>query len=631
MEQHDGDPNSFHVYFYSEIPFTDKSADSILGIEIKSNGKGLLCCTPSYHFETNSRWKINGTDSPIILKFEEALKLMVDIDNICRKHNVSYLKIGKEDSIYFPPLIKEMIKSLKINLDAVIMEGERHPTLLRIANSLLFKYWAIESNAEERTKILNELLKFFYEINDKLCKPEPLSEKELKSIWISCVDYVQRNKDQEITKSNKGKSKPKSETENVLIKKATEELMDKYNFFTIEESKDILFYENGVYKKGGEIIIEKELEKMFGYSLKIGHIYSIIGHIKRRTYIKCNEFDKDMNIINLKNGLYNIQLEELEPHSPNYPSLKQKPIIYDPTTRSKLFGPFLQQVLYPKDIRTAVEMLAYTFIRDNPYELFTILLGIGANGRNVYTGILSSLHGFTNVSNISLKLLAENNFAIAGLENKDVNIDTELHQSTINDISTIKKLTGKQPISIERKGKDAYDAKIYAKLFFSTNKLPNIKDTSDGKIRREVIISFPNQFQEGINADPKLLDKLTTEEEKSGIYNILRKALKTIQKYDKIYLDQKTIVEKRRKHDLLSDPIGSFIKDAVAKDSLCDDFVVKADFHLSYKNYCNYHKLPFENIEKFGEILKREYHYNDGRKTIGNKRKTEVLFPLIMI
>ena len=42
VEQHDADPYSFHVYLYSEIPFTDKSTDSILGIEIKSNGKGSL-------------------------------------------------------------------------------------------------------------------------------------------------------------------------------------------------------------------------------------------------------------------------------------------------------------------------------------------------------------------------------------------------------------------------------------------------------------------------------------------------------------------------------------------------------------------------------------------------------------
>ena len=53
VEQHEEDAdNSFHVYFYSEIPFTDKSPDTILGIEIKSNNKGLMCVTPSYHSET---------------------------------------------------------------------------------------------------------------------------------------------------------------------------------------------------------------------------------------------------------------------------------------------------------------------------------------------------------------------------------------------------------------------------------------------------------------------------------------------------------------------------------------------------------------------------------------------------
>ena len=55
VEQHAKDPNSIHLYFYSEIPFTDKSSDNILGIEIKSNCKGLMCATPSYHSETDSR------------------------------------------------------------------------------------------------------------------------------------------------------------------------------------------------------------------------------------------------------------------------------------------------------------------------------------------------------------------------------------------------------------------------------------------------------------------------------------------------------------------------------------------------------------------------------------------------
>ena len=66
-------------------------------------------------------------------------------------------------------------------------------------------------------------------------------------------------------------------------------------------------------------------------------------------------------------------------------------------------------------------------------------------------GILTCLHGNQNVSNVSLKSLIKNRFALSDLENKDVNIDTELSTEIITDISILKKLTGKQPIRIEKK------------------------------------------------------------------------------------------------------------------------------------------------------------------------------------
>jgi len=629
VEQHSKDPYSLHVYFYSEIPFTDKSPDNILGIEIKSNNKGLMCATPSYHSETDSRWKIKGTDCPIILKSEEALRLMFSLDESCNKYGISYLdKKEESNSSYLTPQIREMIESLEIKSNIVIQQGERHNILLSIANSLLFKYWRNESNSEKKIKKEDELLHFIYRINNELCKPEPIPERELKSIWISTKDYVNRKRNENDDNISDNNKSTQSKNQNSLInkrefkEKITEYLIQKYHFLTSEESKDILFYKDGVYKKGGEIIIEKELESICGYSLKSSYIEDIKGHIRRKTYIKSEEFDKDLNIINLKNGLYDIKANVLKPHIPLYPSLNQKPITYDVKIKSLLFGKFLQGVLYPKDIRTAIDILSYTFLRTNPYELIFILVGIGSNGKNVFTGILSSLHGLENVSNISLKSILENRFALAGLENKDVNIDTELPQGSLKDISTLKKLTGKQRISIEKKGIDIYDTLLYAKFIFCANTIPSISDNSDARFRRQVIISFPYQYEEGKNADPKLLEKLSTEEEKSGIFNILMKALRTIQKNDKIYLDEKTIQERRQKHELISNPIRSFINDAIAKDSVYnDDYTMKENFYKAYKNFCTYHKLPIESQENFGKILKREHRFEDGRKIINKERK----------
>ena len=124
-------------------------------------------------------------------------------------------------------------------------------------------------------------------------------------------------------------------------------------------------------------------------------------------------------------------------------------------------------MLYPQDIRTALEIIAYTFIRNNLFEYYFILIGSGGNGKSVFIGILSNLHGHKNISNVPLHSLVSNRFALADLENKDVNVDTELSSSTINDMSILKKLTGRQPIRIERKGQHAYDALLWAKQFFN--------------------------------------------------------------------------------------------------------------------------------------------------------------------
>lgn len=87
----------------------------------------------------------------------------------------------------------------------------------------------------------------------------------------------------------------------------------------------------------------------------------IKGHITRSSYRNRQDFDKDLNIVNMKNGLYNIQTGEFRQHSPDYLSMIQIPVTYDPKAKSNRFGKFLNEVTYPREIRTAVEAMAYTF------------------------------------------------------------------------------------------------------------------------------------------------------------------------------------------------------------------------------------------------------------------------------
>ncbi|HZB15571.1 MAG TPA: phage/plasmid primase, P4 family [Nitrososphaeraceae archaeon] len=408
-----------------------------------------------------------------------------------------------------------------------------------------------------------------------------------------------------------------------LIEEGTQFVMSKYRFLTIEGSKEILFYDSskGVYVSGGDIIIEKELDKKYGFKLKTADITEIKNYVIRKTYTKRESFDSNLDILNLKNGLYNWRSGELSPHSPDYYSINQKPFPYNPKAKSRLLGKFLKEVLYPQDIRTALEIIAYTFIRTNLFEYYFVLIGTGANGKSVFIGILSNLHGFRNISNVPLHSLVSNRFALADLENKDVNIDTELSSSTINDMSILKKLTGRQPLRIEQKNQQAYDALLWAKQIFNANQLPRTSDNSDAHYRREIVISFPKQFQ-GKNEDPKLLNKLTTEDELSSIFNIIAKCLRTIDRTGKIHVNSKSISERRKRAELIRNPIKAFLNDATNKEPTLDDFETKDVLYQAFLKFCKIKKLLVIGYDEFAKTLKDEHDLKNDRKVINGKKQT---------
>jgi P4 family phage/plasmid primase-like protien len=487
----------------------------------------------------------------------------------------------------------------------------------------------------------------------KLCEEKEIEEEDIL-LLLECLDsnidlikkYYLENHRRNVAALAAAKERKKQRLD--LIKEGTDFVMAKYRFLTIEESKDILFYDSskGVYVYGGDIEIDKSIEKKYGYQLKTNDINEIKNYVIRKTYIKKEEFDSDIEIINVENGLKNWKTGEFFPHTPDFLSLNQKPIKYNPEAKAPKFEKFLSEVLYPEDIRTAKEIIAYTFIRKNIFEYWFVLIGNGANGKNVFVGIVSSLHGSKNISNVPLTHLANPNhrFALSRLENKDINVDTELSAKSYNDLSTLKKLTGTQPITVEKKGKDLYDVELWAKLFFNTNELPLSSDNSDARHRREIILSFPYQFEEEQKDDPNikvsdpfLLDKIVNDEdEMSGILNIVIDSLKTIYENKKIYVNS-TISQRRVRTELIANPVKAFY------DEMCEipsDPVVYEkgeDLYDAFVKFCNTKRLYIPSYKQFINKLKKEHDAKDGRVRIsepddnGKEHRIRVLFNIHLL
>jgi P4 family phage/plasmid primase-like protien len=383
---------------------------------------------------------------------------------------------------------------------------------------------------------------------------------------------------------------------------------------TLRETDEILWFNDGVYNKYGNVLIAQTAENTFHYDLGMKHLTEIKGHIMRQTYRSRDEFDADLNIINVSNKLYNIQTGQFTEHTPNYLSMNQKPIVFDPNAKPKLFGKFLSTLIYPSDVRTLVELMAYTFYRDNPFEIITTLYGSGSNGKSVLFGILAALHGAANVSNVSLKTIIERPFGLFDLVGKDCNLDSELSSGVIEDTAILKKITGRQLIRVEQKNQKAFDARIYAKEWLSANTIPQTTDDTPAFYRRNIIISCPNIFEEEENKqlgirrlDPELLRKLTTDEELAGIFNVLMIALRRILKNGKIFVNEKTIEQRRERYEMAANSVHAFINKAVDVESMESDLTTKETAYRAYKHFCKLNKLAAISKEKVGKVLKNTY------------------------
>ena len=75
------------------------------------------------------------------------------------------------------------------------------------------------------------------------------------------------------------------------------------------------------------------------------------------------------------------------------------------------------------------------------------------------------MHGMRNISNVPLAEMLADRFASTDLENKHVNIDSELSNATIRNASILKKLTDRSLVRISAKIKEQ-TIRLTAKLFF---------------------------------------------------------------------------------------------------------------------------------------------------------------------
>lgn len=398
-----------------------------------------------------------------------------------------------------------------------------------------------------------------------------------------------------------------------IPKLLADELMEKEKFITFVTNKEIYVWKEGYFQLLGEITIEQYCEELLKEEFRKNRFLEVTEYIRACTFV--NPYEPDKQLMNVENGVLNVETKELTPHNPELLFFNKLAVKFDPEQKGEKICKFIREITgSEEDAKVLEEVVGYCLYRSYPFQKALALVGEGANGKSTFLGLVKTFLGHDNVSGRGLVDLERNRFAKASLFGKLANIYADLSDDTLERTGTFKMLTGGDVIEAEKKFKNSFTFVNYTKFLFSCNKLPEVYDDTDAFFRRWIILVFPNIFY-GDKCDPNILKKLTTPEELSGLLNIALEGLKRLLENNGFSYSKST-EETREDYIRKSDPLAAFLMDCIEEEQ--DDILLKQPLYSLFAFYCRKNNLPavnkdtfFKNISKHVTVTQMRPHRKD--------------------
>jgi len=400
----------------------------------------------------------------------------------------------------------------------------------------------------------------------------------------------------------------------LMVKTLSEFVMSIAHFKTLEDSKVVYAYSDGIYIANGEDVITKIVHAVLGDETKKNHVAEVVHYIQFTTLIPRDSVNNDITHINLKNGILDIRTCELRPHTPDEIYITQIPVEYNPSAECPVIMSFMDSTMQKPDIKPMLEFIGYCLIPDTKIERSVMLIGEGANGKTVLLSLISAFIGKNNKSSESLQMLEKDPYSAAELYGKLINVFPDLASGMIYDNHMFKMLTGNESDIRARKIYERpFKFKNTARLIFGANKVPPVPQNDFAYFRRWMLFEFKNKFI-GADCDKDILDKLTVYTELSGLLNKVLPHLKHVLSCGDYSYD-KTIEQVENIYRINSDPIAAFTEECVISS---DDDCLKILMYQRFILWCETNKVKVVGENIFSRRLKK-LGYTNKRQASGER------------
>ncbi len=512
-------------------------------------------------------------------------------------------------SLAFKPLnvkdIRECIKTLKVS---EVSNAINVDTALRFIENYMYNIGValgkslIEEDLANHLKIKNS--------------------KDLISFYREVVRNFKKER------GNKAKSKNKSKPKNSGNLPWYEEQEKGLKFLPfvlakhLSETRDVyyggesfLIYENGVYNISGE----KEAGRIImDYMLPNYCIMASIRDCREQWDILVSkdfdDFNRNPYLVNVRNGLLDIRDMSFKEHTPSYLSTVQLNVEYNPQVDCPQFKKFLNEVLDCKLIPLVQEIVGYLLTTNTASQKAFVFWGPARTGKSTLLWVVEYLLlGKKNVSNIPWQEIGDK-FKTAELLGKLANVFSDLPSKSIDDTGIFKVVTGEDYLMAEKKNKNPFKFKPFARLVFSCNELPrNYVDRTEGFYRRLIIVPFNRQIEKS-KIDKSL--KYKFQREKEGILNWALEGLKRLYENNFEFSENELTDGVKKEYKRENNNVISFVEECCELDGLFS--CSRIELYEAYKEFCVEAGLKALSQIKFNKEL--EGNFNITRSRSGKLR-----------
>lgn len=360
-------------------------------------------------------------------------------------------------------------------------------------------------------------------------------------------------------------------------------------------------YKDGVYHDG-----YREIE-----SVMIKHIPNLSQTRRREVlayldiYVMENTKTSDASHIAFNNGILDIDTDQFTGFSPEFVITNKIGHDYNPDAYSETVDKMLDKLAVgDRGIRMLLEeVVGYCFYRRNELRKSFILTGDKRNGKSTYLDMIVNILGDENTSALDLKELGDR-FKTAELFGKLANIGDDIGDEFIANPAVFKKLVSGDRVNVERKGCDPFDFNNYAKMLFSANNIPRIKDKSGAVMDRLVIVPFDASFSpDDPDYNPNIKYELRQPECLEYMIRLGIEGLKRVIK-NRRFTTSNRVIKEMKEYETTNNPVLLFA------DEISEDDVINQPTRSMYSRYSEFclanNFQPMSNIE-FSKWIKRRF------------------------